>query len=135
MNSTNTLQGLPMAEFSPWIKKLGPSFKEALVPLVSLASFPITKSKWKNLSFVLLPTFGFLLDMFFTSMLWRYPPLLKNLMQLQVNPKLALLFFPPFVGIFFPLSKLFWVSPLTRHGIGACLTSWTSVQFFNTSLG
>ena len=62
-----------MAKFSPlevstWIKKLGPSFKEALILSISLASANIIKLRWMNLSFVLLPTFGFLLGMFFTSM-------------------------------------------------------------------
>ena len=38
-----------------------------------------------NLSFVLLLTFGFPLSMFFTSMVWRHAPLLKNLVQSWVS--------------------------------------------------
>ena len=104
LSSKNTSQGLPMAEFSPlevlaWIKSFNPSFKDALVPLSSLASFPITKSKWMNLLFVLLPTFRFLLVMFSTSMVWKYALLLKSLVQSLANLMLALSSFPSLARI------------------------------------
>ena len=80
----------PMAEFSPlevsaWIKKHGPSFKEAIFPFSLYCIFHIIKSRWMNLSFVLLPTIGSLLSMFFNSMVYRYAPLLRSLMQSWVN--------------------------------------------------
>ena len=44
-----------MAEFSPlkvsaWIKRLGPSFKDSLIPLSLSCIFPYHQSKWMNLS-------------------------------------------------------------------------------------
>ena len=44
-----------MVEFSPlkvsaWIKRLGPSFKDSLIPISLSYIFPYHQSKWMNLS-------------------------------------------------------------------------------------
>jgi len=82
LSSENTSQDFPMAEFTPlailaWIKKLGPSFKDALFAMADFTPLAVF--------FVLLLNFGSQLSMFSNSMVWNYAPLLKNLVQSWAN--------------------------------------------------
>ena len=139
LNPENTFQGFPMVEFTPlevstWIKMLGSSFEDALIPLgFSCISFYLQiKVDEPRLCESL--SFGSLLNMFSNSMVWKYALLLKNLVQSWANLMLVLSSFPLLTKISLTCLINSWVFLLLWLRDCACSTSWISTWFSHTFL-
>ena len=116
------------------LRTLVPLSRMLLSLLAFLASLPIIKSKYMSLFFMLPLSFESLLGMFSNSTVWKYAPLLKNLVQSWVNLTLVLSFFPLLRKISLTWLINSWGFLLLWIRDGASLTSWISAWFSHTFL-